>query len=531
MKLPRGFLVLCALIFFGACVGFLLSKLQVGNEVQGPVRSEVSSEEVVIHFPEAFPEEMPEAWGVEFPAGAIPGEMVMHFISRKDYMAYLKMLSEAGLSPIGQIDELLVVRVGKDAMSGPNPGLYGGQGSFSYRVERPLPPVDVDPEQYAKLRALGVSARSVVGGQVEGDGSGVLVGILDSGIEAHPQFDDVYIVHIDLAGGGVAGPGATHGTAVASIIAGSEGIAPEAELFVVRVLDDEGLGNSFHVAQGIVQAVDLGVDVLNMSLGVYQDTQVLREAVRYAEANNVIMVAAAGNDGYTRMPYPAAYPQVLSVTAVDGLGRQALFPNQSDTIDFAAPGVGVLTAKEDEGTMLFSGTSAAAPFVTGTLASILSADASRSPQEAVDLMKRYLDEAGAPGADPVYGAGVVNWDRLRERGTAAILDVALAEIYLPANAQPGTTMPVEVIVQNRGTSWLTTSTLSVIVGESDPVDFTIGTLGPGQITTRTVYTQVPSIDSGDSLDIAAQVLPEEPLDDVRFDNNTKAVFFKPVQRQ
>jgi hypothetical protein len=528
MKLPRGFLIVCALILLGACIGLFLSKWQWGDDVKG-ITADSSTGEVIIHFPEVA-DQMPVPWDVSFPDDAIQGEMIMHFTSRKDYLDYLKILTNAGLAPLGQIDELLVVRIGKDAMSGPNPGLYGGQGSFSYRVERPLPPVEVAPELYAQLRVFGESARSIVGGPVEGDGSGVLVGILDSGIEAHPQFDDVYIVHIDLAGGGVAGPGATHGTAVASIIAGSEGIAPNAELFVVRVLDDEGLGNSFNVAAGIVQAVDMGVDVLNMSLGVYQDTQLLREAVRYAEAHDVIMVAAAGNDGYTRMPYPAAYPQVLSVTAVDEQGRQALFPNQSDKIDFAAPGVGVLTAKEAEGTMLFSGTSAAAPFVSGTLAAILSSETSRSTQEVVDLMKRTLDDAGAPGTDPVYGAGLVNWDRLRERDTAAILDVALADIYLQPDALPGTTMPIEVIVQNRGTTWLTTATLTVVVGESEPVDFTIGTLGPGKTTTRKVYTQVPSIDSTETLDIAAQVVPENPMDDVRLENNTKAVFFRPVQR-
>jgi hypothetical protein len=528
MKSPRGFLILCALILLGACLGLLLSKWQRSDDAQR-ITTDDSTGEVVIHFPEA-PDQMPTAWGVAFPEDAIPGEMIMHFSSRKDYLNYLKILTNAGHAPLGQIDELLVVRIGKDAMSGPNPGFFGGQGSFSYRVERPLPPVEVAPELYAQLRVFGESARSIVGGPVEGDGSGVLVGILDSGIKTHPQFDDVYIVHIDLAGGGVAGPGAEHGTAVASIIAGSEGIAPNAELFVVRVLDDEGMGNSFHVAEGIVQAVDLGVDVLNMSLGVYQDTQLLREAIRYAHAHDVILVAAAGNDGYTQMPYPAAYPQVLSVTAVDGVGRQALFPNQSDKIDFAAPGVGVVTANEDEGTMLFSGTSAAAPFVSGTLAAILSSDTARTTKEVVDLIKRHLDDAGAVGADPVYGGGLVNWDRLRERGTAAIEDVALAEIYLQPDALPGTTMPVEVIVQNRGTSWLTTSTLTVLVGESEPVDFTIGTLGPGQTTTRKVYTQVPSIDSTESLEIAAQVVTNEPMNDVRLENNTKAVFFRPIQR-
>ncbi len=527
MKFSRIILLLCALVLFGGLIGLFLSKW-VGEDAEH-ITIDPSSGEVIVDFPQ-MPDQPPVAWGVSFPKDAIQGEMVMHFTNRGAYLAYLKALADVGSAPLGQIDELLVVRVGKDAMSGPNPGLYGGQGSFSYRVVRPLPPVEVAPELYARLQSFGISARSIVGGLVEGDGTGVMVGILDSGIKAHPQFDDVYIVHIDLAGGGVAGPGAAHGTSVASIITGSEGIAPAAELFVVRVLDDEGLGNSFHVAEGIVQAVDLGVKVLNMSLGVYQDIQLLREAVRYAHAHNVIMVAAAGNDGYAQMPYPAAYPQVLAVTAVDGIGRQALFPNQSEKIDFAAPGVGVLSANEDEGTVLFSGTSAAAPFVSGTLASILSASDVRTPKETVDLLKRYLDDAGAPGVDPVYGGGLVNWDRLRERGTAAVLDVALADIYLSPDALPGTTMPIEVTVQNRGTNWLTTSTLTVLVGETNPVDFTIGTLGPGQTTTRKVYTQVPALDSMDTLHIAAQVLPEEMMDDVRLENNLKSVFFRPIQK-
>ena len=528
MNSARRFFILCTVIVLGACIGLFLSKWQRGGHEEG-ISKDTSAGAVVTSVPKV-PDQISATWDVVFPEDAIDGEMVIHFSSRKGFFNYLEKMTEAGLAPLGQIDELLVVRIGKDAMVGVNPGLYGGQASFSYRVQRPLPPVESAPDQYAQLRAFGESARSIVGGSLEGDGSGVLVGILDSGIEAHSQFDDVYIVHIDLVGGGVSGPGATHGTAVASIIAGSEGIAPAAELLMVRVLDDEGLGNSFHVAKAIVQAVDLGVDVLNMSLGVYQDTQVMREAIRYAEDHDVIMVAAAGNDGYTQMPYPAAYPQVLSVTAVDRVGRQALFPNQSSSIDFAAPGVGVLTAKEDGGTMLFSGTSAAAPFVSGTLASILSSETSLSHKQVVDLMRRTLDEAGAPGVDPVYGAGVINWDRLRERDASAILDLALAEIYLPSDALPGTTMPIEVIVQNRGTSWLTSSTLTVMVGEAEPVDFTIGTLGPGQTTTRKVYTQVPSIESADSLNIAAQVVTEEPLDDVRLNNNTKVVFFRPIQK-
>ncbi len=532
MKSPRMLLFLCFFALTGAVIGFLLSqRSSTGDAIQNgnsPEKSPVGGGELAVDFPEGGEwQTTPDA--IDYPENAIAGELLLHFDRREQYLAYLKALADAGISPLGQIDELMVVRVGMDALSGPAPGSYGARLSFSFQVERPTPPVDLSPEALASLRGFGLSARAIVGGPLDGDGHGVLVGILDSGIMAHPQFDDAYIAHIDLVGGGVAGKGAAHGTSVASIISGSEGIAPAAELLVVRVLDDQGLGNSFNVAAGIVQAVDLGVQVINLSLGVYQDIPLLRQAVRYADEHGVLLVASAGNDGYSRMPYPAAYPEVLAVTAVDAAGRQALFPNQSAAIDFAAPGVAVLTANEDEGTVLFSGTSAAAPFISGTLAAMLSADPTRSPKQTVELLKRYLDDAGAPGEDPVYGDGLIDWDRLRERATLGIMDVALADIYLSPDAVPGTTMPIEVTVQNRGTGWFSEAQLEVMIGEADPVSFTIGSIGPGQTTTRKVYTQVPSMDSDETLSIAARVLPEKITDDVRLENNVKAVYFRPLQ--
>ena len=530
MRNLRLLWILLALALLGAMVGYFISterpfSPRPAEEVAAPGSAE--SERVVFDFPTMLSEQS-TVERLRFPNNAIEGELVVHLSSRKDYLAYLRALADAGIEPLGQIDELMVVRIPEAALLLANFGQYGARASFSYRVKRPAPPVEIAPEAFAGLTGYGASARMITGDPVGGTGEGVIVGILDSGIQAHPQFDDVYIVHIDLAGGGVAGPGAAHGTSVASIITGSEGIAPGTELFVVRVLDDEGLGNSYHVAQGIVQAVDLGVKVINMSLGVYQDTALLRQAVAYAHERGVLMVAAAGNDGYDRMPFPAGYSEVLAVTAVDGSGQQARFPNQSKAIDFAAPGVAILTAKEDEGTTLFSGTSAAAPFVSGTLAALISGDEALPPKEAVEWLQRLLNDQGAPGSDPVYGAGVVDWDRLRERSTVGLLDVALADIYLQPDAQPGTTMPVEVTVQNRGTQWFSDAELEVLIGEAEePVSFTLGSLGPGQTTTRKVFTTIPPLDTDEVLSLAARVLPENMLDDVRLQNNVKAVTFRP----
>lgn len=532
MKTHRLLWILLGLALLGAIIGYFISTerpltfFPEGSEEI--TQADGATEQVDFNFP-ALAGQQSTVQDLAYPTNAISGELVVHFNTRQDYLAYLKALTEAGIAPLGQIDELLAVRIPERALLKTNFGQYGARASYSYRIERPLPPIEVDPEALASLSAFGLSARAITGGMDSGQGEGVIVGILDSGIQAHPQFDDVYIVHIDLAGGGVAGPGAAHGTSVASIITGSEGIAPEAELFVVRVLDDEGLGNSYDVAKGIVQAVDLGVKVINMSLGVYQDSPLLRQAVSYADERGVLMVAAAGNDAYNRMPYPAAYPQVLAVTAVDASGRQALFPNQSKEIDFAAPGVGILTAKEDQGTIFFSGTSAAAPFVSGTLASLLSGDSALPPKQAVDVLKRYLNDQGAPSADPVYGAGLVDWDRLRERAKPNILDAALADIYLQPDAQPGTTMPIQVTVQNRGTKWFSDAQLEVFVGEAEPVGFILGSLGPGQITTRKVFTQIPSLDSDETLSLAARVMLQKLDEDVRLNNNLKAVTFRPAK--
>ena len=149
MKLPRGFLILCALIILGGCIGLLLSKWQVSTVVQEQVRAEVSGRAEIVDFTDESEQES-AAWNVEFPEHAISGEMVVHFTSREDYLAYLQALANAGLSPLGQIDELMVVRIAKGALSGPNPGHYGARGSFSYRVEQPLPPVEI-----ARWRLVG----------------------------------------------------------------------------------------------------------------------------------------------------------------------------------------------------------------------------------------------------------------------------------------------------------------------------------------------------------------------------------------
>ncbi|MGJ8652982.1 MAG: S8 family peptidase [Opitutaceae bacterium] len=525
MKHIRIIITFCALAFLGAIAGrWLSSRVVIEDE-----SVEVTLIEADTRLNESRAIEVPDEAipiDIEYPESAKKGELVIQFSSREEYARYLDALARAGLYPLGQIDRLLAVRVGTDTFTTVDPREFEASPSFSFEVQQPLPPVDLSPEALASLRGFGVTAQQIVGGELEGDGAGILVAVLDSGLEAHPMFDDVTMSYLDLTGEGVSAKGAGHGTSVASIISGKEGVAPNAELFVVRVLDGEGVGNSFQVAEGIVRAVDAGAHIINLSLAVYQDSPILRESVRYAQSQGVLMVAAAGNDGYTRMPYPAAYSDVLSVTAVDANQRYALFPNQSEKIDIAAPGVAIVAAEDDENTTYFTGTSAAAPFVTGTLAAMLSADTTRTPQQTVDLLKGYLNDAGGPGEDPVYGDGVIDWDRLRERDTTGLLDLALADVHMDSATLPGTTMPIEVTVQNRGTQWSSEAKLEVAIGEGEPLEFSIGALAPGAITTRKVFTQVPMDTKENPLGIQARVLPDDVNTDVRLENNVKGVVFR-----
>ena len=87
-------------------------------------------------------------------------------------------------------------------------------------------------------------------------------------------------------------------------------------------------------------------------------------------------------------------------------------------------------------------------------------------------------------------------------------------------------MPIEVTVQNRGTKWFSDAQLEIFVGEAEPISFILGSLGPGQTTTRKVFTQIPSLDSDETLSLAARVMPKKVEDDIRLDNNLKAVTFR-----
>ncbi|GAB4190435.1 MAG: S8 family peptidase [Roseiflexaceae bacterium] len=218
-----------------------------------------------------------------------------------------------------------------------------------------------------------------------------------------------------------------HGTHTAGIAAadtdnsiGIAGICWGCKILPVKVLGNRGRGDDATIAQGIRYAVDQGARVIGMSLGGPEDTPVLRDAVRYAYERRVLIVAASGNSQMrgNAPSFPAAYPEVLAVSASDERDEVADFATTGPFVGLAAPGVNIWsttwerTSGDNYG--LGSGTSDAAPHVVGAAALVLSLRPDLTSDQLAEVLKASADDIGLPGRDPQSGHGRLNIRRALE---------------------------------------------------------------------------------------------------------------------
>lgn len=266
-------------------------------------------------------------------------------------------------------------------------------------------------------------------------GSGVTVAVIDSGSGPNTDLSPNILPGRSFMDG-VIGDDATdadplgHGTHVAGIIAaqanndiGIAGIAPNAKILPIRVLDSLNDGSVSDLALGIRYAVDQGVRVINLSLGGSSQTPGLQAALQYAADRNVLVVAAAGNGGPTsNTTYPAGNDLTLAVTAIDQTSNPASFAQRGDYIDLAAPGVSICStvrsdiavavkttcAGADSPYNLKSGTSMAAAFVSGLAALMFSARPTLTAVQVREILIATATDIGEPGRDITFGAGLVN---------------------------------------------------------------------------------------------------------------------------
>lgn len=250
----------------------------------------------------------------------------------------------------------------------------------------------------------------------------VIIAVLDTGIaKEHPEFEGKLLPGYDFFNDDEdPSDDHGHGTHVSGIAAaavnngeGLAGICGRCTILPVKVLNENNAGVWSDVADGIIYAAHQGAQVISLSLGSFSGSQSVRAAVEYATDAGAIIVAAAGNSSSDAPFYPAAYEGVIAVAATDAQDERWSLSNYGGYIDVSAPGSSVYSTFYDlenayGGYAFMSGTSMAAPHVSGLIGLLLSQDPTRTPEAVKNLLFESATDLGAASWDEYYGYGRMN---------------------------------------------------------------------------------------------------------------------------
>jgi hypothetical protein len=459
-------------------------------------------------------------------------EAVLTFKDAESMKEFLARADAAGLKVLGTLDKLNAVRVGYDDLRSlrdellNHAGDYSGFGANYYAYIPDVPSAENRPQQSEVGFGEGALAFMGVKGDFSSWGKGVTIAILDSGISTHPAFANGRVRSIDI-GMGLTGTADSdgHATAVASLAGGTTpgatGVAPASGLMSIRVTNSEGVSDLFTLAQGIMTAVDNGAQVINISLGSYQQSSVLTNAITYAYERGSVIVAAAGNDQAPQLTWPAADPRVVSVGAVDALGQQVSFSNSGENLASSAPGLGLSTAWPGNQIVSFDGTSGSSPLMAGAIAAVMSQVPGITAFQAAEMLTTYSADAGAPGRDPAFGYGTVDVGYALNHSNPNYTDTSISSQYF--NAEEGR---VEFVVQNRSGHAVEGMTLSLnAAGAREQV--AVPALQPGERWAYNVQVSEEQLNTEGQLTYTSQLRNPNGLVDQNPGNNGKAsVVFK-----
>ncbi|WP_243299394.1 S8 family peptidase [Bacillus litorisediminis] len=259
-------------------------------------------------------------------------------------------------------------------------------------------------------------------------GNGVKVAILDTGIDTdHPD--------LKVAGGVCVAESCPagfddnngHGTHIAGIIAAQDneigvlGIAPNVELYAIKSLDKNGDGSTATIIAGIEWAIQNKMDIINLSVTTTANDSALQRILDRAYQQGILLVGSGGNNGTAagtenNVMYPAKYPTVIAVSSVDEELKRVSTSATGYEIEIAAPGDEILSTfpsdvlingSQSNGYAVMSGTSMAAPFVTGMLALYKEKEPAKTNAELRTLLQQNALDLGVAGKDNLYGYGLV----------------------------------------------------------------------------------------------------------------------------
>jgi serine protease len=319
-------------------------------------------------------------------------------------------------------------------------------------------------------------------------GKGVVVAVLDTGIawENHDDFavvpdleDQRFVEGWDFVNDDAhANDDHGHGTHVAGTIAqatnngeGVAGVAFEATLMPIKVLDHFGSGNTADIADAIRWAADHGAKVINMSLGGGGRSDVMEKAVMYARNKGVVVVCAAGNGGRGVVEYPAAYPGSFAVAAVGPTGTKAPYSSWGKELDIAAPGgdksqgeaAGIIQNTidpQDVGKAVYAsyqGTSMATPHVAGVAALLFAAGAKNPDQVEKALILGAKQAPGTKGWSDQFGHGLLDakgaLDALKKLRSADVNELLPDEVQAAQQHAVSTQSDTVTVSSYRATNW------------------------------------------------------------------------------
>lgn len=266
----------------------------------------------------------------------------------------------------------------------------------------------------------------------ETEGEGIRVAVLDTGCTlTHPDLRDAVVDAKDFTDSRFGPNDANgHGTHCAGIVAarrgndfGCVGIAPKAGLLIGKVLGDNGSGSSQGIVSGIDWAVRSGADIISMSLGSPSPDEWIRQAIIDATKAGVFVIVAAGNSGPgpNTVEFPGAWPEAITVGAMNRAGKVSRFSSRGKPLCVVAPGEDIISCWHRAPLASLSGTSMATPAVAGVAALLLAkyrqaGDKSKLVLKTQDDLRTALRSTAidmdAPGADPHAGWGLVNPEKL-----------------------------------------------------------------------------------------------------------------------
>ncbi len=278
-----------------------------------------------------------------------------------------------------------------------------------------------------------------------------IVAVIDTGVDPNHSFFNGRILptRINTSTSGIRNDSMDdngHGTQVAGVIVDTT----HDNVFVqpYKVLDKYGAGTTLSLAAGINCAIEDGVDVINISIGFDEESEVLKSAIDNAEINNILVVSASGNDGTDKKYYPASYNNVVKVTAVNKSGIVTNFSTYDNGVDFAAPGYEIQTTTLNGKYIKTRGTSVAAPFVAAVAAIIISYRETANPEEILEIMINACFEVSEHNSEIKYGNGIIRAPEQPDK--SKLKDVVSAPYFSHETSFSQTELDVEIFCDTSG---------------------------------------------------------------------------------